>query len=151
MLRNIIRFNVRIYGILLNDQQHVLVSDELIRGEKYTKFPGGGLEFGEGTKDCLIREFQEETGITISIREHLFTTDTFIPSTFDNDSQVLCIYYLVESQDWQHIETNALAFDFSHGRNENFRWVALDQLQNESTILLPTDKSVVQILERKKF
>jgi hypothetical protein len=58
---------------------------------------------------------------------------------------------LVESQDWQHIETNALAFDFSHGRNENFRWVALDQLKNESTILLPTDKSVVQILERKKF
>lgn len=151
MLRNIIRFNVRIYGILRNDQGHVLVSDELIKGEKYTKFPGGGLEFGEGTKDCLIREFQEETGIEISIKEHLFTTDTFIPSIFDNESQVLCIYYLVDSKDWHRIQASALAFDFSHGGNENFRWVAIDQLKNESTILLPTDKSVVEILESKKF
>ena len=150
MLGNIIRFNVRIYGILLNDKQHVLVSDELIKGDKYTKFPGGGLEFGEGTKDCLIREFQEETGIHISVNEHLFTTDTFIPSIFDNDSQVLCIYYLVESNDWNRIKTNTVAFDFSHGENENFRWVPLKELRKEPYILLPTDKSVVHILDSRR-
>jgi 8-oxo-dGTP pyrophosphatase MutT (NUDIX family) len=51
---------VRVYGILLNERKEVLVSDELIRGNYFTKFPGGGLEFGEGTRACLQREFQEE-------------------------------------------------------------------------------------------
>ena len=60
------RFNIRVYGILINDQNQVLVSDELIRGKHYTKFPGGGLEYGEGTRDCLKREFLEETGHEIN-------------------------------------------------------------------------------------
>ena len=53
-------FNIRVYGILVNDQDQVLVADEYIRGGYYTKFPGGGLEFGEGTRDWLKREFKEE-------------------------------------------------------------------------------------------
>ena len=48
-------FNLRVYGILLGENKKVLVSDEFIRGNYYTKFPGGGLEFGEGTRDCLKR------------------------------------------------------------------------------------------------
>ena len=48
-------FNIRVYGILINEQHQLLVSDEYIRGNYYTKFPGGGLEFGEGTRDCLVR------------------------------------------------------------------------------------------------
>ena len=54
-------FNLRVYGILINEQNQLLVSDEYIRGMKITKFPGGGLEFGEGTRDCLKREFLEES------------------------------------------------------------------------------------------
>ena len=54
------RFNIRVYGILINDNKQVLVADEYIRGGMYTKFPGGGLEFGEGTRDCLKRELKEE-------------------------------------------------------------------------------------------
>ena len=55
-------FSIRVYGILINEQRQVLVSDELIHGMKITNFPGGGLEPGEGTRDCLKREFMEETG-----------------------------------------------------------------------------------------
>jgi hypothetical protein len=47
------RFNLRVYGIVINDKKQILVADEYIRGGFYTKFPGGGLEFGEGTRDCL--------------------------------------------------------------------------------------------------
>lgn len=54
-------FTLRAYGLLL-DQGRVLVSDELIRGQRITKFPGGGLEYGEGLKDCLVREVREELG-----------------------------------------------------------------------------------------
>ena len=37
-------YSLRVYGILINEQQQILVSDEYIRGGYFTKFPGGGLE-----------------------------------------------------------------------------------------------------------
>ncbi|HEY8915013.1 MAG TPA: NUDIX domain-containing protein, partial [Chitinophaga sp.] len=66
-------FNVRVYGIMINEQKQVLVSDEYIRGGYYTKFPGGGLEFGEGTLECIIREWQEELSQQVEVVEHIYT------------------------------------------------------------------------------
>jgi ADP-ribose pyrophosphatase YjhB (NUDIX family) len=71
------QFNIRVYGILINEQKQLLVSDEFIRGGYYTKFPGGGLEFGEGTRDCLKREFIEELNLKIEVLDHLYTTDFY--------------------------------------------------------------------------
>ena len=62
-------FNVRVYGILIH-KENLLVSDEFIKGKLITKFPGGGLEFGEGTIDCVIREFMEELNLKIEVKEH---------------------------------------------------------------------------------
>jgi 8-oxo-dGTP pyrophosphatase MutT (NUDIX family) len=75
-------FNVRVYGILLGENGQVLVTDELIRGAYITKFPGGGLEFGEGTRDCLKREFKEEMDLDVEVGDHLYTTDFFQMSAF---------------------------------------------------------------------
>ncbi|MDQ6756651.1 MAG: NUDIX domain-containing protein, partial [Bacteroidota bacterium] len=60
-------FNIRIYGILINEQKQILVTDEIVRGKYITKFPGGGLEKGEGTRDCLKREFMEEMNLKVEI------------------------------------------------------------------------------------
>ncbi len=68
-------FNIRVYGILTNVKKQVLISDEFIRGNYYSKFPGGGLESGEGTRDCLKREFKEEMNLNVEIGEHIYTTD----------------------------------------------------------------------------
>jgi 8-oxo-dGTP diphosphatase len=87
------RFNVRVYGLYLTDNM-VMVCDEIIRGQQIIKFPGGGLEYGEGTIDCLKREFMEEMQIEIEVLSHYYTTDYFQPSAYD-DSQVISIYYMV--------------------------------------------------------
>ena len=42
-------FNVRVYGLLINDQNQILISDEQEYGMQFSKFPGGGLEYGEGS------------------------------------------------------------------------------------------------------
>lgn len=88
------RFNVRVYGLWAKEGQ-VLVSEERFKGLSILKFPGGGLEWGEGLIDGLKREWREEMGIEVRIVRHYYTTDFFQPSAFD-DSQVLGIYYLVE-------------------------------------------------------
>jgi ADP-ribose pyrophosphatase YjhB (NUDIX family) len=90
-------FNIRVYGVLINDKKQVLVSDEYIRGGYYTKFPGGGLELGEGTRDCLKREFKEEMDLEVEVGEHLYTPIftrclLSIPRT-----RFISIYYLVNA------------------------------------------------------
>src|SRR5690349_18391076 len=89
--------SVRVYGILINDNKQVLVSDEYIRGGLYTKFPGGGLEVGEGTRDCLAGEFMEEMGLRVEVGNHIYTTDFYQPSAFNNAHQILSIYYYAKA------------------------------------------------------
>ncbi len=141
------RFNIRVYGIMLNDQNEVLVSDEIIKRGKYTKFPGGGLNLGEGVIDCLRREFREEAEVEIIVKEHIYTTDFFQKSFFD-DSQVISIYYLVKSLKANTIRVSKDPFDTanSYNLNQNFRWVKIEDLNLEPYLTLPIDKKVVHIL-----
>ena len=87
------QFTIRVYGIMQDPERGVLVSDEWIRQDRFTKFPGGGLQFGEGTKDCLAREFLEEMNLRVSVDEHIYTTDYFQISAFNPSHQILSIYY----------------------------------------------------------
>lgn len=154
-MKNLKRFNVRVYGILTNDQNEILVADEaFVNGNLATKFPGGGLELGEGTIDGLKREFIEETGIEVEVTEHFYTTDFFVPSFFDinADSQIISIYYLCESKNWKSIKTSEKKFDFEFIKGkeaESFRWVSVYHLDKETDITLPIDKVVVEKLKEK--
>lgn len=151
------RFNVRVYGVLVNEQQEVLVSDEKIKGRFYTKFPGGGLEFGEGTRDCLKREFKEELGLSIEVEDHLYTTDYFQLSAFNPDHQILSIYYKVKAlepiaaristEPFQFDETQLLTYQQTN-ETESFRLIPFDSLTEES-VTLPIDKIVVTLLKQK--
>ncbi|MBL0309371.1 MAG: NUDIX hydrolase [Bacteroidetes bacterium] len=151
----ILRFNIRVYGILFNEKQQVLLADEVFKsGIRATKFPGGGLELGEGIADCLIREFKEEAGIHISLKEHFYTNDFFVPSFFDSESQIISIYYIVHSNEHHLIRTATQKFNFETvpGQEaESFRWVSIHDLVQEDHITLPIDKVVVKkLLESMK-
>jgi 8-oxo-dGTP diphosphatase len=144
-------FNVRVYGVLIN-QGNVLVADEFIRGHFVTKFPGGGLEFGEGTRDCLQREFMEETGLHVTIGDHLYTTDFFQQSAFRPNDQVLSIYYHVHPNEPINLVTKTALFDFEpaaiadpNGEAEVFRWIPVNEF-HEDALTLPIDKKVASLL-----
>lgn len=149
------RFNVRVYGLLINPLNQLLVSDEAFKsGQKATKFPGGGLELGEGLAEGLIREFKEEANVDVRIKEHFYTTDFFVRSFFElnPDSQIISIYYIVETDQWQQIKTSHQRFDFDYipgAEAEAFRWVNLSELHTETDITLPIDKVVVQLLQQR--
>lgn len=149
------RFNVRVYGLLINPLNQLLVSDEAFKsGQTATKFPGGGLELGEGLAEGLIREFKEEANVDVRIKEHFYTTDFFVRSFFElnPDSQIISIYYIVETDQWQQIKTSNQRFDFDYipgVEAEAFRWVNLSELHTETDITLPIDKVVVQLLQQR--
>jgi len=149
------RFNIRVYGILINEDQQILVSDEWIRGHRYTKFPGGGLEFGEGTRDCLRREFMEEMNLRVSVGAHLYTTDFFQASAFHPGHQIISIYYYASALEPISVRMNRHPFDFDEAQleaynatqeTESFRWIDWEQL-SEDSVSLPIDKHVVAMLK----
>ena len=148
-------FNVRVYGILIDSSKRVLVADEFIRGHFVTKFPGGGLEYGEGTRDCLKREFLEETGLDVTIGEHIYTTDFYQQSAFNPNDQIISIYYQVNTAESGSLQTQTTVFNFEpsaisdpQGEAEVFRWIDWNDF-NSNNLTLPIDKVVADLLKKK--
>ncbi len=149
-------FNIRVYGILVNDQKQVLVSDEYIRGKFYTKFCGGGLEKGEGTIDCLKREFLEEMNLRIEVGQHIYTTDFYQPSAFNPAHQILSIYYRVEALEPIRVPLKTKPFDFDdaqrlqhdqNGQAESFRFIEWEHFSSDA-VTLPIDKIVADLIKK---
>jgi ADP-ribose pyrophosphatase YjhB (NUDIX family) len=147
-------FNLRVYGILINEQNQLLVSDEYIRGGYYTKFPGGGMELGEGTRDCLKREFKEEMDLEVEIGNHIYTTDFFQVSAFNPAHQIISIYYFAKALEPIKCPLRTSPFDFDEnqmemyhktGETETFRFIEWQNVTPES-VTLPIDRIVVQML-----
>ena len=148
-------FTIRVYGILLNENKQVLVSDEHIRGNYYTKFPGGGLELGEGTRDCLKREFMEEMGLLVEVANHLYTTDFYQMSAFNPADQIIAIYYFARAMEPITAPLRTSAFDFDEqqkkiyeqtGETETFRFIDWENFSAE-TVTLPIDKIVAAMVK----
>ena len=141
-------FNVRVYGLLINEHNELLISDEQSGGRTFSKFPGGGLELGEGLKDALKREFMEECEAEIEVVSHFYTTDFYEQSSF-NDSQILSIYYLVKPLHALNLSFKKNAFEFDMDSMQSFRWVSLDLLSPDD-VTFRTDKTVVELLIKQK-
>ncbi|MEP6675962.1 MAG: NUDIX domain-containing protein [Ferruginibacter sp.] len=149
--------NIRVYGILINEKKQLLVSDEFIRGSYFTKFPGGGLEQGEGTRDCLQREFLEEMNLKIEVGEHIYTTDFYQQSAFNNNHQIISIYYFVKALEPIAVPLRDKPFDFDEAQLniykekneiETFRLIEWNDVTEES-VSLPIDKVLVKLLKTR--
>jgi len=118
-----------------------------------TKFPGGGLKFGEGTIDCLQREIREEcNGQEIKNIKHYFTTDFFQKTLFYKNQQLISIYYLAELDGAPVFKLSNCAFNFKEFKNGNqsFRWVKIKSL-NPDEFSFPIDKFVIQKIKGEEF
>lgn len=142
-------FNIRVYGLFLQNGS-VLVSDEYQLDTRMTKFPGGGLEFGEGTIDCLKREMLEECKQEITTIYHFYTTDFFQKALYFDDHQLLSIYYTAELKEPINFTISHKAFDFEENKNGNqsFRWQPIATIQEED-FTFPIDKHVANLLKQK--
>lgn len=133
------RFNIRVYAAVVKDRQ-VLALFEEYAGDLLIKLPGGGLEFGEGTIECLKREFMEELNLKISKLEHFYTQEDFLVSRFRENEQLLTVYYLVELED----EKDLLIMDPCI---EKVEWLSLDL--EENPFPLPIDQVVFKKLQER--
>jgi 8-oxo-dGTP diphosphatase len=142
------RFVIRVYALIVNEKNEVLLSDEYMMDTLMTKFPGGGLEFGEGTVDCLKREAIEEFGQELEIVSHFYTTDFYQKSLFHDNAQLISIYYNARFIAPLQFEISERPFDFSANVNgsQSFRWRSISDMEtNELTY--PIDKKALEMLK----
>ena len=133
------KINIRVYAIYVNENQELMALDEGYAGKKLVKLPGGGLEFGEGTLECLHREFAEELNLKIEVLEHFYTQEEFLVSMFRENEQLLTIYYTINILNLDELKI----LDESI---ENVKWISL---QEENPLPLPIDKIVFEKLKEK--
>lgn len=136
-------FNVRVYGLLI-ESGSILITHETIKGVDMTKFPGGGLEFGEGTKDCLVREFKEELNLDITVKGHYYTTDFFQASAFNSSDQIISIYYLVERNSLNSIELTEEEIV------QSITWEDITSLDSKM-LSFPIDRLVIELLKKENI
>ncbi len=136
------RFNIRCYALIINDQKEILLSDEHRFGKAFTKFVGGGLEFGEGTKECLERELLEELGLETIIGDLFYVNDFFQQSAFREEDQILSFYFFVEKIDYSQITAKNHSFPLTED-GEKFRWKRISEL-TMNDVTFPIDKVVVE-------
>ena len=144
------RFNIRVYLLLFDETKtHILLSDEIINGDYITKFPGGGLEYGEGILDCLHREAKEELGQGVEVIKQYYTTECFQRSMVRAEDQIICVYYqcfLAKDSAGKRnpkFRVTDKKFDFVEfrEREESFRWQSSGSLM-PIDFSLPLDQKV---------
>ena len=132
------KINIRVYALCIKNKK-ILALHEEYAGDFLIKLPGGGLEFGESTIECLKREFQEELNLDINVTEHFYTQDDFLVSRFRDNEQLITIYYLAEILN----EQDQLILDPCIEKTE---WFALD---GDNPFALPIDKRVFEFAKEK--
>lgn len=145
------RYIIRVYALIINADNEVLISDEFQMDMRMTKFPGGGMEFGEGAIDCLKREAIEEFGQEIEVLEHFYTTDYFQATQFYDNAQLVSIYYRAKFINPIKFKISNKSFNFEKEQNgaQSFRWIKINNLDPEE-MTFPIDKKVVTLLKDKK-
>ena len=140
MNKSISRFNIRVYALIIFKNK-ILLSRELIQNKLIYKFPGGGVELGEGFVDALQREAKEEMGQHLNHITHFYTTDFFQRSSFDSSEQLISVYFKASLS--QHLN-NKLKIPVKD--QPVFEWKTLVDL-NEEDLHFPIDKKVLNMIK----
>lgn len=69
------KFFVAVKGLIIKDERFLVIKrSDKARGEHfYWELPGGRLEFNESTHDALVREIEEEVGLSVDVGDPIST------------------------------------------------------------------------------
>ena len=123
------KFNYRVCAMMISEGKILAMHDER---SPYYYLPGGRVAIGETAENAVIREVQEELGVTPKIVRPLWLNQAFFTEDVDHlHYHELCIYFLMDIT-----ETNLLlrgnSFTWNEGRRTHtFEWLAFDRLKDE--------------------
>ena len=79
---------------LIVHEEKILMIHERVKENgaivEITDFPGGGLDFGEGLKDALVREVKEEIDLDVKVGKVVGAWDFVLE---ENETHIVCVGY----------------------------------------------------------
>lgn len=123
------KFNYRVCAMIISGNKILAMRDER---SPYFYLPGGRVAMGETAEQAVVREVQEELGVTPKIARPLWLNQAFF--TEDVDSlryHELCIYFLMDISDTNLLEKGNV-FTLTEGKHiHTFEWLEFKRLKNE--------------------
>ena len=123
------KFNYRVCAMMISDNKILAMHDDR---SSYFYLPGGRVAMGETAENAVIREVQEELGITPKIIRPLWLNQAFFTEDVDNlNYHELCIYYLMDVSDTGLLEKGNKFTSMEGHRTHSFEWLEFDRLKDE--------------------
>ena len=134
------KLRVRVCGICIKADTILLVKHKHL-GNSGTLWapPGGGMEYGEDAKTALIREFKEETGLIINVKDFLF-----VHEYLDEPLHGIELFFSVE------ITGGELQLGFDPEFEHTAQLLSDVSFQNLKTLQLADNESLHYVLQNTK-
>ena len=123
------KFNYRVCAMIISDGKILAMHDDR---SPYYYLPGGRVTIGETAENAVIREVQEELGVTPKIVRPLWLNQAFFTEDVDNlRYQELCIYFLMDISNTDLLERGKLFTSNEGHRTHIFEWLEFERLREE--------------------
>ncbi len=123
------KFNYRVCAMIISENKILAMHNE---HSPYFFLPGGRVAMGETAEQAVVREVQEELGVTPKIYRPLWLNQAFF--TEDVDSlryHELCIYFLMDISDTDLLKRGN-TFTLTEGKyTHTFEWLEFERLKDE--------------------
>lgn len=123
------KFNYRVCAMIISGNKLLAMHDER---SPYFYLPGGRVAMGETAEQAVVREVQEELGVTPKIVRPLWLNQAFFTEDVDHlRYHELCIYFLMDISG-TNLSKRGDTFTLAEGKHiHTFEWLEFDRLKDE--------------------
>ncbi len=118
--------NLRTVGVLVKNQKLLVQRD---RGGAAYALPGGHIKIGERLEQGLTREFREEAGADIQVRQLLWSEECFW-EWGGKTVHSIAFYFLIEERDGSEIPDLGVFLPHRDNHNVEIGWLDIDKIQD---------------------
>ena len=123
------KFNYRVCAMIIYEGKILAMQDER---SPYYYLPGGRVSLAERAEDAVIREVQEELGVTAKIVRPLWLNQGFFTEEIDNlRYHELCIYFLMDISNTNLLSRGNRFITKEGNRTHTFEWLQFERLKDE--------------------
>jgi len=123
------RFNYRVAGLILHNDQILIMKDEL---SPYYYIPGGRVNLYEIAEDAIKREIKEELRIDVRVNRMLWSSENFfVEETNGETFHELAFYFLLDLVDTTVFERSSPFILKEDGEQRlRFYWKPINELKD---------------------